>query len=124
MKHLLSLLLFLSPGLAAAAGLACDHTIYGAPFVTVTLEILPDGTLGQTAKVSVTSQGRAHPESVTQIASAAGERYHLWLSQESPNNSIEMIVYEGEQPASKLLNHHVGMGGEARGTCRAVEWQW
>lgn len=109
---------------AKASGLSCDHTIFGAPFVTVELEILPDGSLGQTAKVSVTAQGKPHPESVTQEPSRPGELYHLWLSKESPENSIEMMVYQEETRfRSKLVNARYGVGREAPGVCRPVPWE-
>jgi hypothetical protein len=109
---------------AGASGLACDHTIFGAPFVTVVLEVLPDGSLGQTAKVSMLSQGKPHPESVTQEPNGPGELYHLWISKDNPENSIEMMVYQGEEGVrSKLINPRFGIGREAPGVCRPVPWE-
>jgi hypothetical protein len=124
MKYVLLASLFLFSARAGAAGLACDHTLFGAPFVTVVLEILPDGSLGQTAKVSMMSQGKPHPESVTQEPIRPGELYHLWISKDNPENSIEMMVYpEGERIRSKLINPRFGVGREAPGICRSVPWE-
>jgi hypothetical protein len=124
MKYLALTALFLFSTQANASGLACDHTIFGAPFVTVVLEVLPDGALGQTAKVSMLSQGKPHPESVTQEANRPGELYHLWISKDKPDNSIEMMVYQdGENFRSKLINPRFGVGREAQGVCRQVPWE-
>lgn len=102
---------------ARAAVLSCAYAIYGAPFSTVEIHFDGDGRAQSPATVIVS--GKAHTESVTLEPNGPGESLHLWLSKESSQNDLEMIVYEERRPQgdSKLINHHIPIGKEMWGDC-------
>jgi hypothetical protein len=113
--------------LAQADGsrIVCDYTMMGIPFSTVELGFLSNGEPEDFVTVSM--QGKAHRESYTPVQAAEGEAFHGWISQESSENSIEMIVYREPQKAgnSKLVNSRVPFGKEVWGNCAAnvaLEW--
>jgi hypothetical protein len=70
--------------------------------------------------VVVSTQGREHKESLTpEKSSAPDERLHAWISKESAQNSIEVIIYRERRAEglSKLINPHIPIGNEVWGEC-------
>ncbi len=116
---LLFTILSLSFAQAETAQIVCDYKIMGAPFSTVALGFLPSGEPEDFVTISV--QGRSHRESYTPVGANEGEALHGWISQESSENSIEMIVYRETKNAgnSKLINDRVPFGKEIWGICSA-----
>jgi hypothetical protein len=96
---------------------ACDYAFMGMPTTSVEVYINADGT--PASSVQVTVQGRSHKESATPEVVAADEDVHLWISKESAENSIEMVIYKEAKAEglSKLVNHHVPIGQEMWGNC-------
>jgi hypothetical protein len=117
------MLLLLSPFAHAnydyAWNLKCDYVFYQVPFSTVELEVHPDGTLAPAARI--TMQGASHLESFTAEAPAAGEKLHGWISKESEQNKIELVIYaeRTSQGDSKITNHQMPMGQDVWGSCAA-----
>jgi hypothetical protein len=110
---------------AETAKLVCDYTIMGITFSSVELGFLPNGEPEDFVTVSM--QGKEHRESYTPVNAAEGEAFHGWISQESSENSIEMIVYRESQKAgnSKLVNSRVPFGKEVWGNCVTnFSWHW
>jgi len=94
----------------------CDYKIMGAPFSQVQLafaENLPEDF------VTITAHGRSHRESYTPVEASPTEMIHGWISLESQENSLEMVVYNERQPAgrSKLINARMPYGKEIWGEC-------
>jgi hypothetical protein len=117
------LMLLAAPQPAAAAPnwtIHCDYAFMGAPMSSVDLETLPDGRFGPAARISI--QGATHLESYSEEAPAPGELAHGWISKESPENRIELVIYREPTPQgrSKLVNHQVPFGQEVWGGCRGV----
>ena len=116
---LLSLFL-LAHSAAASAGpartLDCNYTFMSVPFTEVQLGLSEAGT---DEFVTVITQGRGHRESFTPEATAADMLLHGWISKESAENQIEMIVYKEpkKQGQSVLINHKMPMGKEVWGKC-------
>lgn len=110
-------LLFSVASWAQQTTISCDYQIVGVPFSQVSLGFLENGQPEDF--VTVTVQGRSHRESYTPVHPSAGEKLHGWISQESSENSIEMIVFEEKQSNgdSKLVNHRVPFGKEIWGSC-------
>ena len=96
----------------------CDYSYDQMPTSSVELSLLPDGHFGNSARISM--QGQIHFESFTEEAAAAGERVHGWLSKESQDNQIEVVVYlqPTAQGQSKMTNHHVPFAQDMWGTCK------
>lgn len=94
----------------------CSYSIYAAPFAEVHL-VVRDGKPDEFAKIVF--QGRQSQETVTQEVSAMGEILHVWLSKESPDNNLEMIIFEQDagQGNSKLINPHMPVLKEMWGHC-------
>lgn len=116
----LSLFCLMIPAAAgAAATLECGFDNAGMRAWDVRLFLLDDGSLGSSAEVVVSGSGRMHKESVTAESTAAGELYHLWLSRETPQHALEMIVYperDGRMPA-RMINPNMPFFREVRGNC-------
>lgn len=53
---------------------------------------------------------------------AEGELLHAWLSKESADNSVEMIIFNEPQKLgrSKVTNHHVPIGQDMWGDCQQL----
>lgn len=119
MKTIIALL-FLSVSAWADEGeltITCNYKYLGYPASSVTVVAYPDGSLSSSALVDM--QGRTHKETLTAEALGDGEFVHAWLSKESADNSIELIIYSTAQVEgqSKLINHHVPIGQELWGNC-------
>ncbi|MBX3018676.1 MAG: hypothetical protein KF767_12355 [Bdellovibrionaceae bacterium] len=121
MKSLIVSLLTLAAFPASAHILSCAYTIYGAPFSTVEIQFDEAGQALSPATIIVS--GKAHTESVTLEPNGPGESLHLWLSKESSQNDVELIVYETRQAQgdSKMINHHIPIGKEMWGDCTTRE---
>lgn len=123
MKSALRLLLLagmVTPGFAGATQqeeYTCSYQIYGAPFAEVTLTVI-DGVPQDRAKIVF--QGRQNEESVTPVDVAPGEKFHVWLSKENPDNSLELFIFSAPQVKgdSKLVNHHMPVLNEMWGPCQ------
>lgn len=102
---------------SASKKIICDYQMYGVAFSRVELGFLESGQAEEFVTVSV--QGKSHRESFQLVEALPGESLHGWISKESSENSIEMIIYEEKQSAgdSKLINHHVPFGKEIWGNC-------
>jgi hypothetical protein len=107
--------------IALAHSLTCNYKYDAMDLATVQLTYLADGSLQTYAQV--TMQGQKHTESVTKVAVAANEREHLWLSKESTDNSVELIVYlqPQAQGISEMINHHVPFGQDVWGNCTSAD---
>jgi hypothetical protein len=117
-----ALTLLLSPlAFASATGtnwnIRCDYVFYQVPFSTVELAALPDGHFVPGARISM--QGASHFESYTEEMPSANERVHGWISKESPDNRIELVIYKDPQPEgqTKIVNHQMPIGQDVWGTC-------
>ena len=101
--------------------LICVHTVMDlAPFCTVTLKELEDGTLE--SPVLIEHQGQPQHSMIREVKVESGEMYHLFLDADKPGQEIEMIVENinnenGEYPAV-LINHEVPFAQEMKGTCK------
>jgi hypothetical protein len=117
MKTLL-IVLFILPNIASAdITHTCDYAIYGIAFSKVNIVEYADGTYGNRALI--TAQGQQHSESFEVQAVADNEYMHGWLSKESSENSIEMIIYKTPMSGgnSELINNHITIGKEVWGNC-------
>lgn len=96
----------------------CDYFFGGYPLTGIDFSWSTEGQPGPAVRSTI--QGKSHLESLTVEAAAPGERLHGWISKESPDNSVEVILYRAPQPAgdSKMVNHHVPFGQEVWGKCR------
>jgi hypothetical protein len=125
---LLLTILFLSAGSANATDFTentapvtvhyhCDYAFMGAPFVTLEFDKTDNDHLSKTVRVS--QYGSAHNESFTEVAHAANEKIHAWVSKESKDNKIEYILYSSPQAAgnSEIINNQMPMAKEIWGTC-------
>jgi hypothetical protein len=112
-----SLLIALLPAAAHAGVIDCSYQFMGAPFARIQLGISADGAPDD--YVTSIVQGHGHRESFTLSEAAADELLHGWISKESNENSIEMIVFRvpRREGQSKIVNHHVPMGQEMWGSC-------
>ncbi len=122
MKTIVALLLMSVSAWADEGDLVitCNYKYLGFPTSSVTVVAYPDGSLSSSALVDM--QGRTHKETLTAESVGSGEFLHAWLSKESADNSIELIIYstphvEGQ---SKLINHHAPMNQEMWGDCTGV----
>ena len=110
------LALLLSVTAFAGTLVNCDYKVMSFPASQVSL-----GFEGNQPEdfVTVTMQGRSHRESFTPAEAHEGEMIRGWLSLESEENSIEMVVYKERQPLglSKLVNFRVPFGKEIWGEC-------
>lgn len=107
-------------GQAAARKLTCVHTVMDlAPFCTVTLKQLEDGSLE--SPVRIEHQGQANYSVIQEVKKELGELFHLLVDADKPGQEIEMIVKntineKGEYPAV-LINHEAPFAQEMKGTC-------
>ncbi|MCO5142423.1 MAG: hypothetical protein M9962_04965 [Oligoflexia bacterium] len=103
--------------MANQINISCEYKIAGVPFSQVSLGFLENGQSEDFVTVSV--QGKSHRESYTPAALESGERIHGWISKESSENSIEIVIYQERQKfgVSKLVNHRVPIGKEIWGEC-------
>ncbi len=99
--------------------ITCTYSFSRAPVPMATVEVTFDAQGKPADRAKVTMHGRTHFESLTPVESGAGEMFHAWLSQESAENSIEMIVYQEPQASgrSKLVNNRMPIGKEMWGSC-------
>jgi hypothetical protein len=97
--------------------LKCEYSFYSMPPTTVSLELFADGTTAD--HVRVTMQGKSHLESFTMEEKTAEMFLRGWISKESPDNAIEMVVFKEKksQGLSKLINHKMPFGKEMWGDC-------
>lgn len=104
---------------ALLASLTCTYSFPNVPVPMTTVEVTFDQDGKPMSPAKVTMQGRMHTESFTQVDASTGEMLHGWLSKESTENSIEMIVYEEPQALgrSKLVNDRFPIGKEMWGDC-------
>lgn len=111
-----ALLLAVAAHAEPARTLDCSYTFMSVPFTEVQLGM---GETGTDEFVTVITQGRAHRESFTLEPAAADMLLHGWISKESAENQIEMIVYKEpkKQGQSVLINHKMPMGKEVWGKC-------
>lgn len=107
-------------GQAVARKLTCVHTVMDiAPFCTVFLKELEDGTLE--SPVQWDHQGAKQWSVIRELDLKTGELHHLLLDADKPGQEIEMIVNnsvneKGEFPAV-LINHEAPFAKEMKGTC-------
>jgi len=117
----LSVFFFSLTGQAVVRKLTCVHTVMDlAPFCTVTLKELEDGSLE--SPVQVEHQGQLHASVIEETELQTGELYHLFLDSDKPGQEIEMIVRnavndKGEYPAV-LINHEAPFAKEMKGICK------
>lgn len=114
-------LLIALPALAEgepAAHFSCAYKFMGTDFAGVALGILPDGSTEDF--VTVTHYGKSQRASCTHMPLAKGEMMHFWISKESKDNSIEVIVFEEARKEGKsvMINPHIPLGREMWGECR------
>lgn len=109
--------LFVSAQAQSAALIDCDYKIMGAPFSRIQLGFSEANAPEDFVTVIV--QGNSHRESFTPEAAAESELLHGWISKESSENAIEMIVYKEAKPLgrSKIVNHKMPFGKEIWGSC-------
>lgn len=95
----------------------CSYQFMGNPFSRVQVGVSSEGVPDDF--VTIITQGQSRTESFAAETPSQGEILHGWLSKESPDNAVEMIVYEEMQPKgqSKLVNHNVPFAKEVWGTC-------
>src|SRR4051812_43938801 len=86
-----SILAYADPGL-----IHCDYVFAGLPFSSVEITLQPDGHFGPAARVFM--QGASHLESYSEQTPAANESVHGWISKESPENRIELVIYKEAMP--------------------------
>ncbi len=105
-------------GTDSGTTVTCAYKTYEFDFAQVSIYFYSDGTASSSAEV--TAQGRTHKESFTAVDKAAGEMVHGWISKESSENSLEMIVYQERQSLgqSKLINPHIPFGKEMWAECQ------
>lgn len=105
----------------AVTKISCDYAFMTVPFANVEIVMQPDGSLSSSALITP-HQGKPHKESLTEEIKAGNELMHGWISKESTDNSIEMIIYKDKQAdgQSKLINPHVPIGQEMWGNCTGI----
>jgi hypothetical protein len=112
--------LFLAHALTAQAEpahvLDCHYSFMSVPFSEVQLGF---SEAGPEEFVTILVQGRSHRESYTPAEAAPDMLLHGWISKESKENSIEMIVYKEAKKSgqSVLINSRMPMGKEMWGKC-------
>ena len=105
---------------AETAKLVCKHYVTADfEFCTVTLTVLPDGTLKSPA--SINHQGSVQSSALAQKPTEDGQKYRLFLDADKPGKEIEMIIEddknaEGKYPAV-LINHEAPFAKEMYGDC-------
>lgn len=94
----------------------CSYSMYGAPFADVHFRVR-NGKTDDFAKIVF--QGRESLETITQEFCASDEVLHVWLSKESPDNNLELIIYgtDSEKGNSKLINPRIPVLKELWGRC-------
>lgn len=97
---------------------SCLYRYMGTEFSQVSFGVSIDGKYDDHAEVSI--YGKGHSESLTASALQAGEQVNAWLSIESDENSVQLIVYldRKKQGNSKLINPHVPIGKDVWGDCQ------
>lgn len=119
MKYLIAILtLLITHSAAASSQINCEYSFMGYPTAKITLSIFDDGTLSPSALIDM--QGRTHKETLSPVERAADELVHAWISKESPQNAIELIIFQQPQAQgqSVIINHNVPAGKEMWGTCK------
>jgi hypothetical protein len=118
----LSTLLFMASAAHADVNLSCTYMFYGTPTASVAVSIDDNGVPGSSAMISMGPGTQPHKESLTPEALGDNEYMHAWLSKESAENSVEMIVYKEKQAQgnSVLINHHVPLAQEMWGDCTGM----
>jgi hypothetical protein len=101
---------------APAHLLDCHYSFMSVPFSEVQLGFTETGP---EEFVTISVQGRSHRESYTPAETAPDMLLHGWISKESKENSLEMIVYKEARKAgqSVLINSRMPMGKEMWGQC-------
>lgn len=107
----------------AVRKLTCIHTVMDlAPFCTVTLKELEDGTLE--SPVLIEHQGQPQHSMIREVKLEPGEKYHLLLDANKPGQEIEMIVEsttnENGEYLAVLINHEVPFAQEMKGSCQEI----
>jgi hypothetical protein len=118
-----SLLLFANMILVASivnadeVKIRCDYKFMGMDTSSVVVTQNEAGEYSSYAEVIM--QGKSHFESFTVDAAKDDELLRGWLSKESQQNSIEMVIYKEPQKLgrSKLTNHHVPIAKDMWGDC-------
>jgi hypothetical protein len=110
------LFLLLSATAFAGALVNCDYKIMGAPFSQVSLGFVENQPEDF---VTISMQGRSHRESYTPSETNEEEMTHGWISLESEENSLEMVIYRErkQQGRAKLINSRMPFGKEIWGEC-------
>ncbi|MGZ3721380.1 MAG: hypothetical protein ACXVA9_00535 [Bdellovibrionales bacterium] len=101
--------------------ISCSYQIYGAPYAAVAFSIFDDGRLDNSAQITMTGAAM-HKETLTADTAKSDEFVHAWISKESPQNQIELIIYNSPQPQgrSKIVNNQVPFGKEMWGDCTGL----
>lgn len=118
MKRLILLLAFVIGSSASAdTQVICSYSYMGYPTAKITVSISDEGAPSPSALIDM--QGKTHKESLTGVEKAPDELLHGWISKESPDNAIELIIYQQPkaQGQSVAINHNVPAGQEMWGTC-------
>ena len=117
----LSLFLQPTPTLAHPANpsITCDYAYMTMPTSSITLEVLPDGHIGDSVLIKMPG-GATHRESFTEVEKAEGEMLHGWLSKENPENEIELVIYKETQPKgrSRITNNKMPFEKDIWGNCQ------
>lgn len=117
-----ALLLFALSTAWASEGIQirCDYKFMGMDTSSVVVTQNGEGEYSTSAEIIM--QGKSHFESFTVEAAKDDELLRGWLSKESPQNSIEMVIYKEPQKLgrSKLTNHHVPIAKDMWGDCSGI----
>jgi hypothetical protein len=102
---------------ASATHYSCDYSFMGFPFTHLEFEIDQDGKPSDF--VIATSNGVSHQETLTPDVKQPDQLLRAWLSKESPDNTIELILYREAKTGgnSVLINHNVPISKEVWGNC-------
>lgn len=98
---------------------SCNYTYYGAAIAALEFEEFDALHLSPKVKVAMTG-APAHEETLTAVPPTGEQRLHAWISNESPENRIELIVYKSATANgdTEIINSRMPMGKEIWGQCK------
>ncbi len=125
MKKLITLVLISIPQLLHAnpnTHYSCSYSYYGAPMAALEFDQYDAFHLSPRAKISM-SGAPPHEESLTLVAATEPQKIHAWISKESAENKIELIVYKNATASgdSEIINNQMPYLKEVWGQCKVSE---
>lgn len=104
--------------------LNCEFRVMEVPLVRLNLSRSESGEeWNNFVEIEMLQQGTKHKESFTPESPQESEFLRAWISKESEENSLMLIIYSTNSESSRkavLVNSRVPFGKEMHGACREL----